>query len=80
MQAHFSVFLKAHCLCHQNYLLSNISPLSFIHHLRSGRPQNSASNSDPNLKAELECCLDENLQLRETLDRKKKELNDTQSE
>ncbi|XP_067457575.1 cingulin isoform X1 [Thunnus thynnus] len=40
----------------------------------------SASNSDPVLKAELESCLDENLQLQEMLDRKKKELNDTQSE
>ncbi|XP_070823331.1 cingulin [Chaetodon trifascialis] len=42
--------------------------------------RNSVSNSDPALKAELESCLDENLQLRETLDRKKKELNETQSE
>ncbi|XP_072250353.1 cingulin isoform X2 [Leuresthes tenuis] len=41
---------------------------------------NSLSNSDPALKAELESCLDENLQLQEMLDRKKKELNDTQSE
>ncbi|XP_062279359.1 cingulin isoform X1 [Scomber scombrus] len=40
----------------------------------------SASNSDPALKAELESCLDENLQLGEMLDRKKKELNETQSE
>ncbi|XP_041650288.1 cingulin isoform X1 [Cheilinus undulatus] len=40
----------------------------------------SVSNSDPILKAELESCLDENLQLQEMLDRKKKELNDTQSE
>ncbi|KAM4581168.1 cingulin isoform 3-T3 [Odontesthes bonariensis] len=40
----------------------------------------SLSNSDPALKAELESCLDENLQLQEMLDRKKKELNDTQSE
>ncbi|XP_038146143.1 cingulin isoform X3 [Cyprinodon tularosa] len=40
----------------------------------------SASNSDPALKAELESCLDENLQLQEMLDRKKKELNETQSE
>ncbi|CAG11876.1 unnamed protein product [Tetraodon nigroviridis] len=39
-----------------------------------------ASNSDPALKAELEACLDENLQLREMLDRKKTELNETQSE
>uniref|UniRef100_A0A3Q3VTA0 Cingulin n=1 Tax=Mola mola TaxID=94237 RepID=A0A3Q3VTA0_MOLML len=38
-----------------------------------------ASNSDPALKAELEFCLDENLQLQEDLDRKKKELNETQS-
>ncbi|TNN75753.1 Cingulin [Liparis tanakae] len=42
--------------------------------------RNSVSNSDPALKAELESCLDENLQLREMLDRKKKELNETQSE
>ncbi|XP_038567354.1 cingulin isoform X1 [Micropterus salmoides] len=42
--------------------------------------RDSVSNSDPALKAELESCLDENLQLQEMLDRKKKELNDTQSE
>ncbi|XP_034409828.1 cingulin isoform X2 [Cyclopterus lumpus] len=42
--------------------------------------RNSVSNSDPALKAELESCLDENLQLREMLDRKKKELNETQSD
>nr|XP_033496918.1 cingulin isoform X1 [Epinephelus lanceolatus] len=42
--------------------------------------RDSVSNSDPTLKAELESCLDENLQLREMLDRKKKELNETQSE
>ncbi|KAM9724571.1 cingulin isoform 2-T4 [Menidia menidia] len=42
--------------------------------------RNSLSNSDPALKAELESCLDENLQLQEMLDRKKKELNETQSE
>ncbi|XP_070691517.1 cingulin isoform X2 [Pempheris klunzingeri] len=42
--------------------------------------RDSVSNSDPALKAELETCLDENLQLQETLDRKKKELNETQSE
>ncbi|KAF7227278.1 transcript variant X2 [Nothobranchius furzeri] len=35
---------------------------------------------DPGLKAELESCLDENLQLQEMLDRKKRELNETQSE
>ncbi|XP_028326762.1 cingulin isoform X1 [Gouania willdenowi] len=40
----------------------------------------SASNSDPALKAELESCLDENLLLQEMLDRKKNELNETQSE
>ncbi|KAK2910223.1 cingulin isoform X2 [Channa argus] len=40
----------------------------------------SVSNPDPTLKAELESCLDENLQLREMLDRKKTELNETQSE
>ncbi|XP_029359265.1 cingulin isoform X2 [Echeneis naucrates] len=40
----------------------------------------SDSNSDPALKADLEACLDENLQLREMLDRKKIELNETQSE
>ncbi|XP_056900645.1 cingulin isoform X4 [Takifugu flavidus] len=39
-----------------------------------------ANNSDPALKAELEACLDENLQLRELLDRQKTELNETQSE
>ncbi|XP_008429923.1 cingulin [Poecilia reticulata] len=42
--------------------------------------RDSASNSDPALKAELESCLDENLQLQELLDRKKKELSETQSE
>nr|XP_046255805.1 cingulin isoform X3 [Scatophagus argus] len=42
--------------------------------------RDSVSNSDPALKAELESCLDENLQLGEMLDRKKKELNETQSE
>ncbi|XP_024863562.1 cingulin isoform X1 [Kryptolebias marmoratus] len=40
----------------------------------------SAGSSDPALKAELESCLDENLQLQETLDRNKRELNETQSE
>lgn len=42
--------------------------------------KDSVSNSDPALKAELESCLDENLQLQEMLDRKKNELNETQSE
>ncbi|MEQ2314728.1 hypothetical protein AMECASPLE_015112 [Ameca splendens] len=42
--------------------------------------RDSASSSDPALKAELESCLDDNLQLQEMLDRKKKELNETQSE
>lgn len=42
--------------------------------------QDCANNSDPALKAELEVCLDENLQLREMLDRNKIELNETQSE
>ncbi|KAM4736411.1 cingulin isoform 2-T2 [Anableps anableps] len=42
--------------------------------------RDSASNSDPALKAELESCLDENLQLQEMLDRNKKELNETQSD
>ncbi|KAM6910357.1 cingulin isoform 2-T2 [Xenentodon cancila] len=42
--------------------------------------RDSVNNSDPSLKAELESCLDENLQLQEMLDRKKKELNETQSE
>ncbi|XP_040900778.1 cingulin isoform X2 [Toxotes jaculatrix] len=42
--------------------------------------RDSVSNSDPALKAELESCLDENLQLREMLDRKKTDLNETQSE
>uniref|UniRef100_A0A3Q4GCS3 Cingulin n=1 Tax=Neolamprologus brichardi TaxID=32507 RepID=A0A3Q4GCS3_NEOBR len=41
--------------------------------------QHLKSNSDPALKAELESCLDENLQLQEMLDRKKNELNETQS-
>uniref|UniRef100_A0AAQ6A3A6 Cingulin n=1 Tax=Amphiprion ocellaris TaxID=80972 RepID=A0AAQ6A3A6_AMPOC len=40
----------------------------------------TALNSDPALKAELESCLDENVQLQEMLGRKKKELNETQSE
>ncbi|XP_076009945.1 cingulin isoform X2 [Genypterus blacodes] len=40
----------------------------------------SGSSSDPVLKAELESCLDKNLQLQEMLDRKRKELNETQSE
>ncbi|XP_008287131.1 cingulin [Stegastes partitus] len=42
--------------------------------------RDSVSNSDPALKAELESCLDENVQLQETLGRKQKELNETQSE
>lgn len=42
--------------------------------------RDSINNSNPTLKAELESCLDENLQLREMLDRMKKELNETQSE
>ncbi|KAG7475070.1 cingulin isoform X1 [Solea senegalensis] len=42
--------------------------------------QEKKMDSEVALKAELECCLDENLQLRETLDRKKTELNETQSE
>uniref|UniRef100_A0A3P8RVJ7 Cingulin n=1 Tax=Amphiprion percula TaxID=161767 RepID=A0A3P8RVJ7_AMPPE len=42
--------------------------------------KDSVSNSDPALKAELESCLDENVQLQEMLGRKKKELNETQSE
>nr|XP_040021066.1 cingulin isoform X3 [Gasterosteus aculeatus aculeatus] len=42
--------------------------------------RDSVSNSDAALKAELECCLDENLLLQEMLDRQKKELNETQSE
>ncbi|XP_068179773.1 cingulin isoform X3 [Antennarius striatus] len=42
--------------------------------------RDSISNCDPTLKSELESCLEENLQLREMLDRKKKELNETQSE
>ncbi|XP_029958660.1 LOW QUALITY PROTEIN: cingulin [Salarias fasciatus] len=58
-------------------LETKISKLqTFLHEER----RDSASNSDPALKAELESCLDENLQLQEMLDRKKKELNDTQSE
>ncbi|XP_029928462.1 cingulin isoform X2 [Myripristis murdjan] len=40
----------------------------------------SGGKSDPALKTELESCLDENLQLQEMLDRKKKELHQTQSE
>lgn len=58
--------------------MSNVPPLSFIH--ASLVVQDCANNSDPALKAELEVCLDENLQLREMLDRKKIELNETQSE
>ncbi|KAL3060190.1 hypothetical protein OYC64_014713 [Pagothenia borchgrevinki] len=42
--------------------------------------RDSVCNSDPALKAELESCLDENLELQEILDRKKKELNETHSE
>ncbi|XP_075965146.1 cingulin isoform X2 [Anarhichas minor] len=42
--------------------------------------RDSVSNSDPALKAELESCLDENLLLQDMLDRKTKELNETQSE
>ncbi|KAM4601134.1 cingulin isoform 1-T1 [Polymixia lowei] len=42
--------------------------------------RSSGAKSDPALKAELESCLDENLQLQETLDRKKTELHQTQSE
>ncbi|XP_051812261.1 cingulin isoform X3 [Acanthochromis polyacanthus] len=42
--------------------------------------KDSVSSSDPALKAELESCLDENVQLQETLGRKEKELNETQSE
>ncbi|XP_013865149.1 cingulin [Austrofundulus limnaeus] len=48
--------------------------------LQEERRRESVSSSDPVLKAELESCLDENLQLQETLDRKKRELNETQSE
>ncbi|XP_078788781.1 cingulin isoform X1 [Oryzias latipes] len=40
----------------------------------------SARNSDPALKGELESCLDENLHLQELLSRKNTELNETQSE
>ncbi|XP_060936529.1 cingulin isoform X2 [Limanda limanda] len=42
--------------------------------------QEGKRDSDPALKVELESCLDENLQLREMLDRKKIELNETHSE
>ncbi|KAJ0000426.1 hypothetical protein NQD34_012268 [Periophthalmus magnuspinnatus] len=42
--------------------------------------RDSINNSSAALKAELESCLDENLQLRELHDRMKKELNETQSE
>ncbi|KAM3872928.1 cingulin [Diretmus argenteus] len=42
--------------------------------------RDSGGKADPALKAELESCLDENLQLQEMLDRKKKELHQTQSE
>nr|XP_020462886.1 cingulin [Monopterus albus]XP_020462887.1 cingulin [Monopterus albus]XP_020462888.1 cingulin [Monopterus albus] len=42
--------------------------------------RDSVNNPDPALKAELESCLDENVQLQEMLDRKKIELNETQSE
>lgn len=58
---------------------AHVSELSFILYACLC-VQVSASNSDPALKAELESCLDENLQLQEMLDRKKKELNETQSE
>nr|XP_057939936.1 cingulin [Doryrhamphus excisus]XP_057939937.1 cingulin [Doryrhamphus excisus] len=40
----------------------------------------SVSHADKALKDELETCLDANLQLQETLDRKKKELSDSHSE
>ncbi|XP_061572841.1 cingulin isoform X2 [Cololabis saira] len=42
--------------------------------------RDSVGNSNPALKAELESCLDDNLELQDMLDRKKKELNETQSE
>ncbi|XP_068614503.1 cingulin [Brachionichthys hirsutus] len=42
--------------------------------------RDSVSDCVPTLKAELESCLEENLQLRATLDRKKQELSGTQSE
>ncbi|XP_071767322.2 cingulin [Centroberyx gerrardi] len=42
--------------------------------------RDTGGKSDPALKAELESCLDENLQLQEMLDWKKKELHQTQSE
>ncbi|XP_031643308.1 cingulin isoform X2 [Oncorhynchus kisutch] len=40
----------------------------------------SLGSSDPVLKAELDSCLDENMQLQETVDRKKTELHQTHSE
>ncbi|XP_029593194.1 cingulin isoform X1 [Salmo trutta] len=40
----------------------------------------SVGSSDPVLKAELESCLDENMQLQETVDRAKTELHQTHSE
>ncbi|KAM9404770.1 cingulin isoform 2-T2 [Salvelinus alpinus] len=40
----------------------------------------SVGSSDPVLKAELESCLDENMQLQETVDRKKTELHQTHAE
>ncbi|XP_052351375.1 cingulin-like isoform X1 [Oncorhynchus keta] len=40
----------------------------------------SVGSSDPVLKAELDSCLDENMQLQETVDRKKTELHQTHSE
>ncbi|CDR18053.1 unnamed protein product, partial [Oncorhynchus mykiss] len=40
----------------------------------------SVGSSDPVLKAELDLCLDENMQLQETVDRKKTELHQTHSE
>uniref|UniRef100_UPI0037E9867E cingulin isoform X2 n=1 Tax=Semicossyphus pulcher TaxID=241346 RepID=UPI0037E9867E len=54
--------------------------LAELHTTLEAERRDSVSNSDPALKAELESCLDENLQLREMLDRKKIELNETQSE
>lgn len=60
--------------------MSHVPPLSLIHLFMPPCVQDCANNSDPALKAELEVCLDENLQLREMLDRNKIELNETQSE
>ncbi|XP_020783626.2 cingulin isoform X2 [Boleophthalmus pectinirostris] len=54
--------------------------VSELHLALQQERRDSINNSSATLKAELESCLDENLQLRELHDRMKKELNETQSE